>query len=89
MVFQILLELIVPKHKIHSTNQPEEGHILCDPGYDYWMIMENTAMLFPRSISVLYRFDLGESRLNSFDPMISSNKLHYQANYHSNSHYYN
>ena len=38
----------------------------CEHGYDYWVIMENPAFLFPRKITILYKFDLGLSLIGCF-----------------------
>ena len=53
------IEIILPKQNIRSSSKQSEGHVVCDRGYDYWIIMENPAAFFPRAISVLYKFELG------------------------------
>ena len=69
------IELIFPKQKIRSSNNPNEGCVICDPGYDYWIIMENTALLFPQKISVLYKFDLGWYNLVAFSALVYLTKV--------------
>ena len=65
-MFFSILEIVTPKQKIRSSKDPSEGCVTCDQGYDYWVIMENPAFLFPRTITVLYKFDLGLSLIGCF-----------------------
>ena len=54
-----LSEVVFPKQSMRSAEHLKEGNIICESGYDYWIVMENPAFIFGKKIVISYKFELG------------------------------
>ena len=50
---------MLAKQKIRNTNKMTEGSIFCDPGYHYWIVLDNPSLFVGSRVEILYTFELG------------------------------